>query len=98
MQHIVLEPLIHEVVSNGHRDQHRQRHQLYEVGREQRPETSNAGAKYFTHADLLCTLFSNKRSKTEKTQTRYKDRQTGEHRCEIADPRLCIKFLLILFV
>ena len=98
MKRIVLKPLIHAVVRKGHRDQHGQRHQLYEVGREQRPETRYAGAKHFAYADLLCTLFSNEGGETEKTQAGNKDGQTGEYRCEIANPRLRIKLLLKLLI
>ena len=93
MKRIVLQPLIHGIVRNRHRDQHRQRHQLYEVGGKQRPQTHNASAKYFTDADLLCTLFSDEGGETEEAQAGNKDSQGGEHRCEISNPRLGIKLL-----
>ncbi len=98
MKRIVLKPLIHAVVRKGHRDQHGQRHQLYEVGGEQRPETRHAGTKHFADADLLCTLFNDEGGETEEAQAGNKDSQAGEHRCEIAYPRLRIKLLLKLLI
>ena len=98
MKRIVLKPLIHAVVRKGHRDQHGQRHQLYEVAGEERPETRHTGAKHFADADLLGTLFGDKGGETEEAQTGNKDGQTGEHRCKIANPRLRIKLLLILLI